>query len=78
MQQEEFLNGLDEVLELESGTLRGPELLEDLENWNSVAMLGYIALADTAGRGQLTPRQIRECETVEDLLKLARIGQQEG
>ncbi len=74
MQRDEFLKELDEVVELPSGTLQGSEKLEDLENWNSMAMLGYIALADTASGAKLSPRQIRECDTVEDLLQLAKIG----
>lgn len=74
MQRDEFLKGLDEVVELPSGTLQGSEKLEDLENWNSMAMMGYIALADTASGAKLTPRQIRDCDTVEDLLQLAKIG----
>jgi hypothetical protein len=74
MQRAEFLKGLDEAVELPPGTLQGNEKLEDLENWNSMAMLGYIALADTASGAKLTPRQIRDCETVEDLVQLAKIG----
>jgi len=76
MEREEFLKALDEVVELAPGTLHGQEKLEDLENWNSMAMLGYIALADTASRVQLVPRQIRDCDTVDDLLRLAKIGEQ--
>jgi len=73
MTREKFLFELDEVLELEAGTLKGSEKLEDLENWNSMAWLGYIALADSASGLQLSPRQIRDCETIEDLLKLAKV-----
>ena len=62
------------MLEVPEGTLTGGEKLEHLENWNSMAVLEYIALADTAGAGQLSPRQIRDCDTVADLLKLAKIA----
>jgi hypothetical protein len=63
---------MDNVLELPEGTLTGPEKLDDLENWNSLAMVEYIALADSNG-AKLSPRQIRDCETVDELARLAKI-----
>jgi hypothetical protein len=72
MNRQDFLTAMDTLLELPAGTLKGPEKLEDLENWNSLAMVEYIALADTNG-AKLTPRQIRDCETVDELGKLAKV-----
>ena len=63
---------MENLLELPSGTLQGEEKLEDLEGWNSLAMVEYIALADQNG-GKASPRQIRECDTVDDLARLARV-----
>ena len=73
MTRQEFLSALDTLLELPAGTLSGPENLEDLENWNSLAMVEYIALADSTG-AKVSPRQIRDCETVDDLAKLAKVA----
>jgi hypothetical protein len=73
MTKEEFLNSMDENLELPPGTLHGPERLEDLEMWDSVSMMSYIALADTHGV-KLSPRQIVGCSTVDDLAKLANVS----
>jgi len=72
MTREEFLLELDEILELPAGTLAGPENLEDLEQWNSMALIGFIALADTNNGTRISPRQIVNCATIEDLLKLAK------
>ena len=72
MTREEFLLELDEILELPAGTLTGPENLDDLEQWNSTAMIGFIALADTNNGARISPRQLVNCSTVEDLLKLAK------
>jgi len=72
MTREEFLLELDEVLELPRGTLKGPEKLEALEQWNSVAMMGFIALADTNNGVRISPREIVNCVAIEDLLKLAK------
>jgi acyl carrier protein len=73
MTREEFLLQLDEVLELPAGSLRGPEKLEDLEHWDSSAMIGFIALADDHNGKRLSPRQIVDCATVDDLLRLAQV-----
>jgi hypothetical protein len=73
MTSEEFLAELDEVFELPRGTLTGSEKLEEVEQWNSVAMIGFIALADTNNGTRISPRQIVNCATVGDLLKLAKV-----
>ena len=72
MTRQEFLASMENLLELPAGTLTGAENLDDLEGWNSLAMVEYIALADSNGT-KLTPRQIRECQTVDDLARLARV-----
>jgi|CZKN01.1.fsa_nt_gi acyl carrier protein len=73
MSRKEFLLQLDEVLELPAGSLSGPEMLEDLEQWDSSAMIGFIALADDHNGIRLSPRLIVDCATVEDLLILAQV-----
>jgi acyl carrier protein len=72
MTRHDFLSAMDNVLELPEGTLTGPEKLDDLENWNSLAMVEYIALADSNG-AKLSPRQIRDCETIDELARLAKV-----
>jgi acyl carrier protein len=72
MTKQEFLSQMDTLLDLPAGTLTGGESLDDLDNWNSLAMVEYIALADGNG-AKLSPRQIRECETVDDLARLAKV-----
>jgi acyl carrier protein len=73
MTRNEFLSEMDDLLELPSGTLQGPEKLEDLENWNSTALISFIALADTNNGTVVSHRQILGCRTVADLLAVARI-----
>lgn len=73
MQKKDFLIAMDKLLELPEGTLQGPENLDDLENWNSLAMVEYIALVDSDAGAKVSPRQIRDCETVDDLAQLAKI-----
>lgn len=73
MTREEFLAQLDELLELMPGTLQGPEKLENLDQWNSLALVSFMALADTNNGVRLSPRDIAKCITVSDLLKIAQV-----
>jgi acyl carrier protein len=71
--QDEFLKEMDDMLELEAGTLRGPEKLEDLDQWTSLAVVTFMALADTNNGVHVSPLDIGKCITVSDLLKLAKV-----
>ena len=72
MSREELLREIDNMLELPTGTLQGPEELAALENWDSMAVVTFIALADSAGSPTLSAKQIGNCETVNDLIGLVR------
>ena len=69
--REEFLLEMNEILGLRSGTLRGNENLDELQNWDSTALVGLIALAETANGAQISPEEVVGCTTVADLLGLA-------
>jgi acyl carrier protein len=73
MTREEFLLAMDEILDLRIGTLRGDEKLEELENWDSTALISLIVLAETNNNAQITPDQVVGCSTVADLLRLAQV-----
>jgi hypothetical protein len=73
MTKEQFLKSIDEIVELPRGTLEGPENLRDLENWTSLAVVSFLALADSNNRVGLSARQIIGCATVSDLLRIAKV-----
>jgi acyl carrier protein len=70
MNETDFYLKLDEILELEPGTIRGGEELNGLEAWDSVAVLSFIALADSEYGVALPPKEIAECRTTGDLAQL--------
>ena len=70
MTRQSFLVLLDELLELPAGTLQGPEQLDELERWDSLATVGFIALANEHYDVTLSPRQIAASKSVDDLLAL--------
>jgi acyl carrier protein len=74
MTREEFLLGIDEILGLNAGTLRGDERLDELQNWDSTALVELIVLAETASDVQISLDRVVGCSTVADLLRLAQVG----
>jgi len=73
MTREEFLLEMDEILGLRAGTLRGNEKLEELERWDSTALISLIVLAESNNSAQISPDQVVGCSTVADLLRLAQV-----
>ena len=72
MNRDEFLLEMDEILDLPAGTLRGHERLEELQNWDSISLITFIALAESNNGVSISPAQIVRCSTVADLLRLAQ------
>ena len=72
MRRDEFLLEMDQCLGLAPGTLQGNEKLEELEQWDSLSLISFIALADANSGVTVSPAQVVNCTTVGDLLRLAR------
>ncbi|MFY9726825.1 MAG: phosphopantetheine-binding protein [Bryobacteraceae bacterium] len=73
MTDDEFLLEMDEILGLPAGTIRGSEKLDELENWDSTALITFVSIAETNSGVHISPNQIVECSTVADLLRLAGV-----
>jgi len=74
MTRDEFLLEMDEILGLRPGTLQGNEKLDELQNWDSTALIELIVLAETANDVEISPEQVVGCATVADLLRLAGVA----
>jgi acyl carrier protein len=70
MTRDEFLREIEEILGLHPGTLKGEEKLEDLENWDSTALLSLIVEVESLSDAEITLEQVATCSTVADLLRL--------
>jgi acyl carrier protein len=66
----EFYKKLDEILDIPTGTLKGGESLNEFDGWDSMAMLGFIALADEIYGIAIPAKRIPACRTVDDLAGL--------
>ena len=74
MTKSDFLLKLDELMQLPAGTVHGDEVLAELSTWDSIAMMGYIALVDSTCKKRITGKQIADCATVNDLVTLAGVS----
>ncbi len=67
MDQVAVLLLLDEVIEASPGTLKGPESVKE---WDSIAIISLIALADERFNKSVSASQIQNCHTVDDVVTL--------
>ena len=70
MKESEFYRKFEEIVEADSGSLDGPELLNDLEGWDSLAILSFLAMLDEELEISVSADQIGSCERIKDLLLL--------
>lgn len=73
MTSAEFLLQMDEILGLRAGTIQGFEKLDELENWDSLALISFVAMAQSHSGVSISPHQILNCSTVADLLRIAQM-----
>ena len=68
MTQEEKIALLEDMLELDGGSLKPEMELGEIEEYDSMAKLSLIVLMDDEFSKKLTGEQIREFNTVQDIL----------
>lgn len=69
MKRQEFLTEIEEMLEVEAGSLKGDEALTDLP-WDSLAVVSFIALADEHLEVSVSPQGLVQAKTLGDVLAL--------
>lgn len=69
MELQEKINQLEDILELDQGTLEVATRLDSLEEWDSVAAISLMALVDEKFDKQLTSNEIKNFKTIGDILK---------
>ena len=68
MTQEEKIAMLEEMLELDGGSLKPEMKLSEIPEYDSMAKLSLIVMMDEEYGKKLTGDQIREIKTVQDIL----------
>lgn len=69
MSNEEKIAMLEEIMDLDEGTLSLSDSLEDYEEWDSLAKLSLIVEAKKLFDKVMNVDEIREFKTVEDICK---------
>ncbi len=68
MTNKEKIEMLEEIMELDEGSLKEDTVLDDLAEWNSMTSLSLIVLADEEFDKKLTGKQIKEFKTTKDII----------
>lgn len=59
---------LEEIMDLEAGTLKPEDSLKDYEEWDSVAVLSFIAMLDSDFGKTISGSEVKAFITVKDAL----------
>lgn len=70
MEKVKFLLLLDEIVEAEPGTLKESDELLEIEGWDSMAVMGLIAMVDEKFGITMVPEKIAKSKTVADIISL--------
>jgi acyl carrier protein len=70
MTRQEALRLLETTLEMAPNTLTGEEHLRDLDGWDSLSALAFIAMADKERGLALPGNAVVRCRTVDELIGL--------
>jgi len=70
MTKQEFFKELEEVLEVDAGSITGDELLKDLPEWDSLAVLSFIAMVNEKLDVNLSADRLAKAKNVGDLILL--------
>jgi acyl carrier protein len=74
MTREECIKEIETILEADAGTLDGALRLEEIGNWDSLAVLSFITFADEKLGITLRPTEIKTANTINELISL--LGEQ--
>lgn len=70
MDKADFLEMMEDILGVPEGSLSGEEAFADLKGWDSLAVLGVVAMARENPGVSLRPEQVKGLATLADLYAL--------
>lgn len=73
MTRAEFHAAIAEMLDCQPSEVRGDSALRELPNWDSLAVLSFVALADSRFGAVVSGDDLVRCRTVDDLAALLPI-----
>ncbi|MBF7049336.1 acyl carrier protein [Campylobacter volucris] len=73
MNKKEFLNALEEILNVPQNSLNENDKLDDFEEWDSIAYLEITVLFSKEFSIDVKPEEIKLSSTVKDLLGVCKL-----
>lgn len=70
MTRQTLLRQIEVIVNVDEGTLTGAEALEDLPDWDSLAILSIISLFDKEFGLLVRPETVYECGTIDSVMDL--------
>lgn len=70
MTRQQLLRQIEAIINVDEATLTGAEVLEDLPDWDSLAILSIISLFDKDFGVVVRPATVYECRTVDAVMDL--------
>ena len=68
MNEKEFMTKIKAILDNEDVTM--DSVLEDVEEWDSLSIVSFVAMANASCGKRVAPAVIRDCKTIRDLYTL--------
>ena len=71
MTEELFLEKMTDILDAEEDITMETQL-DDIEEWDSLSVVSYVAMANTFCGKKVNVKDVREAETIQDLYNLLK------
>jgi len=68
MENKEKIALIEEMLDVEEGSINAETRLDEIDNWDSMAIISLIALVDEHFNKPLSASQIRKFKIIQDIL----------
>lgn len=72
MDEKQFLTNMEELLELDPGSLRLEQTLASTGKWDSLNFVSFLAMAHSKYGLKITPGELRACQTLSDAMRLLK------
>jgi acyl carrier protein len=69
MSEQEKIAKLEEIMELDEGELKKTDVLNDFDEWDSIAVLSYIAILDSEFGKTIKGSEVKAFVTVQDAIE---------
>lgn len=70
MNEQEFIANMEELLETDPGSIGLATQLDSLSQWDSLAFVSFLAMADSKYGVRVTPTELHQSQSIADLMKL--------